>query len=176
MQTQPDWSLEEEEPSGLQEDSSSLRGRRALSAKAALGRIWNPAPVAPPRIDPDMDDWSWPERTVEVVTFALLSTEFWLSRGGLLREWIRLNIWLALFLGLGAFLVVPPLTALIDGAAEWSRLLTQIVGNFVDAALRLPPVVLGIATVLVGVKVRQRYWRRKPRRRSHYDESYDGYQ
>ena len=70
-------------------DPRSLPGPRHRPALKFARRMWDPAPVAKPMIDPDLDQLSWPERCAEVVRHALLSIEHWLSGGGWLREWIR---------------------------------------------------------------------------------------
>jgi hypothetical protein len=142
--------------------------RKAQSSPPPSGRlrhlvqsIWNPVPIAPPRINPHLGDLGWPERSAEVVRFTILGAEHWLSQRGLLREWIRVNLWLAIILTVAAVLLVPPVTAVLEGAAEWTELGSQIVGNVTDAILKLPPVVLGLATLFLVVRFLQRQWLRR---------------
>lgn len=99
-------------------DPRSLPGPRHRPALKLARRMWDPAPVPKPVIDPDLDQLGWPERCAEVVRHALLSVEHWLSRGGWLREWIRLNLWLAVVLIAATVLVIPPVTALLDGVRD----------------------------------------------------------
>ena len=67
--------------------------RKSWSALATpLGRVWNAKPVPKPSIPGDLEKLSWPERSAVVIFHALLSAESWLSGGGWLREWIRLNV------------------------------------------------------------------------------------
>lgn len=148
-------------------------GGREFPVARIARRIWNPVPVPAPRIDPHLVRLSWPERSAEVVRHALLSAEHWLSGGGILREWLRLNIWVAVILTLAAVLVVPPVTAVLEGAAEWTGLLSKIVGNVTGAILGLPPIILGIATALIAWKIIQR--RRGARGARRYRDDYDGY-
>lgn len=134
-------------------------------------RVWSPAPIPKPVIIADLEQLSWPERSAEVVCHALRSAEYWLSRGGWLREWIRLNLWLGVVLIVAALLVVPPVTALLEGLRDWTGLLRATVGNIEVAVTRLPPLVLSLATAFLAVKLIQRYrgTRRHPRRPD-YDE------
>lgn len=167
------------DPDPEEEDWASLPGppkRGASPLRQAAGQfgrfLWNPVPVPRPQIDEDLASLSWPERSVEVIGFAVFSVEHWLSRGGVLREWLRLNLWLAVLLTLAAVLVVPPVTALLEGAAEWSSLGGEIVENITSSILRLPPVVLAIATLLLVIKVGQRHWQRRRSRASYETENY----
>ena len=50
----------------------------------------------------DLHHLTWPERSAEVLRFTGLRIEHWLSRGGWLREWIRLNLWVAVILTVAA--------------------------------------------------------------------------
>ena len=60
--------------------------------------VWTPVSIPKPAIYAELEQLPWPERSAEVVIHALLSTEFWLSRSGWLREWVRFNLWLAVVL------------------------------------------------------------------------------
>ena len=119
-------------------------------------RIWNPKPVPKPSITPDLERLGWPERCAEVVCHALLGVEHWLSRGGWLREWIRLNLWIAVVLIVVALLVVPPVTAVLEGVRDWTGLLGATVANINTAVATLPPIVLALATGFLVVKLIQR--------------------
>ena len=132
--------------------------------------MWDPAPVAKPMIDPDLDQLSWPERCAEVVRHALLSIEHWLSQGGWLREWIRLNLWLAVVLIAATVLVIPPVTALLEGVRDWTALVSSTVGNVNTAVATLPSIVLALATGFLVVKLIQRHRaKRRPSRHHPYD-------
>ncbi len=133
-------------------------------------RVWHPAPVSKPKTTPDLERLSWPERSAEVLCHALLSLEHWLSRGGWLREWIRLNLWIAVVLIVMALLVVPPVTALLEGVRDWTGLVSATVGNINIAVGKLPPIVLALATAFLVVKLIQRHrLTRRPQRRPDYN-------
>tara|TARA_R110002096_G_scaffold288290_1_gene481992 strand:+ start:1421 stop:1948 length:528 start_codon:yes stop_codon:yes gene_type:complete len=175
MQPSPDSPFDEEEWAALQDDPPVAHKGKSKPLQV-LRHLWNPAPVPKPRIDPHLDELSWPERSGEVIGFTVLSLEHWLSQGGVLREWLRLNLWLAVLFTLFAVLFVPPVTALLEGAAEWSALGGDIVENITTAILRLPPVVLAIATLLLVVKLLQRQWSKRRQGSRHQEESIGGYQ
>ncbi len=138
-------------------------------------RLWSPRPVSEPSIDPAFRCLGWWERSAEIIRFTLLRLEHWLSREGNLREWVRLNLWTAVVLAAAAVLVVPPLTAVLEGAAEFTGIFGRIVGNMTETALKLPPVVLGIATLVLVSRLLLRHWR--GRRRGGYGQhDLDGYQ
>lgn len=116
---------------------------------SVIRQLWKPVPVPPPVIDPDFRELHWLERTVEVIRYSVLSVEHWLSRRGVLREWIRLCLYFAAVLTVAALLIIPPVTAILEGAAEWTTLLGNVVANVTNAVLRLPPIILGIATLFL---------------------------
>ena len=136
-------------------------------------RVWDPAPVPKPTIDPYLDHLSWPERCAEVLRHGLLSVEYWLSQGGWLREWIRLNLWVGVVLLAAAIMVVPPVTALLEGVRDWTGLVSTTVSNINAAVSALPAIVLALATGFLVVKLIQRY--RGNRRRQHR-HPYDHYE
>lgn len=149
-------------------ESSSRRESRSLSV---VFRLWNPVPIPMPTVDPEFRDLPWLERSVEVIRFTLLSVEHWLSQRGVLREWIRLNLWFAVVLTVAAVLIIPPVTAVLEGAAEWTGLIGNVIENVTEAVLKLPPVVIGIATLLVLFRLGWRQWHsNRGRRASGFDD------
>ena len=152
-------------------DQSITSGASSQQLIPLARRVWNPAPVSKPMIATDLEHLSWPERSAEVVRHALLSAEHWLSRSGWLREWIRLNLWLGVVLIVATLLVVPPITAILGGVRDWTALLSASVGNINAMVSRMPPIILGLATAFVVVKLIQRHrGRRPPNRRPEYDQ------
>lgn len=125
-------------------------------------RFWNPRPVPKPRIEPELVQMQWPERTAEVLRHSVLSLEYWLSQGGWLREWVRLNLWVGVVLLVAALLAVPPVTAILEGVRDWTGLISATVGNINAAVTSLPSIVLALATGFLLVKL-IRHWRAKRR-------------
>ena len=99
--------------------------------------------------------------------------EFWISRGGWLREWIRLNLLIGVVLMVAALLIVPPITILLEGIRDWSDLMTASVGNVSLAVTTLPPIVLALAAGFLIVKLIQRYRAKRHRQERHPYSHYD---
>lgn len=69
--------------------------------------------------------------------------ECWLSPGGSLREWLRLNFYAAIFLGIPSFFIVQIVTILLNQFVTWTALLAAIVKNLVIAQC------LGVAAIAI---------------------------
>jgi hypothetical protein len=152
-------------------DQPANLGQPARPVFQLARHVWNPKPVPKPVIPTDLEQLSWPERSAEVVCHALLSVEHWLSGGGWLREWIRLNLWIAVVLIAAALLVIPPVTAVLEGVRDWTGLLGATVGNINVAVSTLPPIVLALASGFLILKFIQRQRaNRRPQRRQDYDQ------
>ena len=159
------------------EPKRELAEARPAPLSTRLARnLWKPEPVPEPDIDPDLVDLPWPERSAEVTRHFVLCIERWLSPSGWLREWVRLNIRIAVAFGATSLLVVPTVSALLAGAADWTSLIADAVGNTVGAAMKLPPVILGAVALVVLIRwLRSRRLIGRERRRQAYREDYDGY-
>jgi hypothetical protein len=152
-------------------DQPGIVGPPARRMLGLARRVWNPAPIPKPVIPTDLGHLDWPERTAEVVVHSILSVEFWLSSGGWVREYIRLSIWIAVVLLVAAVLVIPPVTAVLEGIRDWTALLSTTVANISTTVSKLPPIVLALATVFLVVKLIQRQWfSRRPPKRPDYDQ------
>ena len=149
----------------------------AKPAAHVLRRAWNPQPLAKPRIDPQLPRMEWPERVAEVIRYTAARLEYWISRTGLLREWVKVNIWLAIALSVVAVLVVPAMSAILAGAEAWTALVAKIVGNTMNAVLKLPPIVLSVAAIVVVWHfLKTRWLTRRRNRPSHKQDGFDQYQ
>jgi hypothetical protein len=141
-----------------------------------IRQAWKPQPIERPKIDPDLPKMPWPERCAEVIRYAFLGAEHWVSRHGVLREWLRINLWVGVCLLAAALLVVPPVTMLLEGVAEWAGLVENIVSSIVATVMGLPPIVIAISSVLILAKVLSRQWqRRRSRRRYQHQDPNDPY-
>jgi hypothetical protein len=103
-----------------------------------------PVPIEPPVIYAQLEQLGPLERAGEVLRYSLRRAEYWLSPGGTLREWLRFNLKLALWLGIPAFVLSPIITALLTTANNWSGILVEISHNLV-----LIPAWLGSALLVV---------------------------
>ena len=148
-----------------------------MHPKSRTWRLWRPRPVNNPEVDEGFDDLGPLQRAIEAIRFFLARVERWLSAGGVLREWIRLNVVVAVVCGTAVLFAVPIVTALLMGVADWSALLSLAVTNVVGMALALPPLVLVVAGGLLLWRLGKRRWRRgRPNRQPRYpDEDEDYY-
>lgn len=159
---------------GLSESEEVETTHLGERRSSVLRQVWDPQVLPKPEIDPELHQLDWPERCAEVLRYTLLELEHWLSHKGILREWIRLNLYLAVILSVGALMVIPPLTAVMEGVSDFSILLDSIVENIMNAALKLPPVVIGLATLFLLVYCLIRFWRiRRGRGRRHLQRNLD---
>jgi hypothetical protein len=101
------------------------------------GRLfrWNPLPITPPVIDPDLGELNPLVRAAEVLCYSARRLEHWLSPNGSLREWVRLNLLVAAIIAVIGFLVVPVLAFLLGGIAACVALVFQIVTGAIAIAV-----------------------------------------
>jgi hypothetical protein len=137
-----------------------------------IRKAWRPAPIEKPKIDPDLPGMPWPERCAEAIRYAFMVAEHWLSNRGVLREWIRLNLWVGVGLLVTALLIVPPVTLLLEGVADWSALIKQSVLNVTSMVMGLPPIVIAVSTLLIVIRLLSRNWQRRRQRRGHRDQDH----
>ena len=64
-------------------------------------------PLQPPAIDPHLEELNAVVRSTECLRHFVLSIEFWISPGGQLRQWVRLNVCVAAFLLIPAVVLMP---------------------------------------------------------------------
>ena len=92
-------------------------------------RFWEPRQLEEPQVDPDLRHLNQIQRSAEVLRYSILRTEYWISPRGTLREWLRLNVAVAIVLGIPSLLIVPVVTYLINEFVTWSDLLMKIATN-----------------------------------------------
>ena len=177
MRTDPDtlWDRDPDEeqdepqvqpPPGLRTHEPLSRRRR----RGLLDHLWKPRPIERPTIDAELESMPWPERCAEAICYAFLLAEHWLSRQGVLREWLRLNVWVGVALLAAALLIVPPVTLLLEGVAGWAGLVQMSVSSITATVLGLPPIVIAISSGLIAAKLLSRSWQRRKRRPDYPDQ------
>ena len=92
---------------------------------------WNPKPIEPPTVDPELARLNALQRAVESFRYTILSIEWWLSPNGKLREWLKLNSKVGSVLVIPAVIVVPLVTFILWQIANWMGWLVSIVGNLI---------------------------------------------
>ena len=137
-------------------DQPAIVGPPTRRVLGLARRVWNPAPILKPVITTDLEHLDWPERSAAVVAHSILSMEFWLSSGGWVREYIRLSLWIAVVLIVAAVLVIPPVTAVLEGVRDWTALMSATTANINATVSKRPPIVLALATAFLVVKFIQR--------------------
>lgn len=96
-----------------------------------LKQHWNPRPIEPPQVDPELPKLNGLQRATESICYTILSIEWWLSPNGKLREWLRLNSKVGSILVIPAVMVVPLITLTLWQVWAWTGWLVGIAGNFI---------------------------------------------
>ena len=108
-------------------------------------RALQPVPVEQPKIDPQLTKLGSIERAGEVLRFSMRQFEYWLSPRGTLREWVRLNLKLALFVGIATAVLTPVVRMLLNSVVSLSAILIEIAKNLV-----LLPAWIGTALLIIA--------------------------
>lgn len=129
-------------------------------------RHWKPEPLPSPLVDLDLPDLSGVERSAEVIRFTCSQLEYWLSPLGRLREFVKLNLTLALSIAIPVFMVAPLVTLALDRFSAWVTTLTQTMSSFVLFPLSvLLCILLVCGMIYIGrsiLEMRYRTQRRDP--------------
>ena len=94
-------------------------------------RLWNPQPIQPPKVDRELTKLPPIERSAEVIRYSVLKAEFWISRRGALREWLRINCLGALVIGIPALFIIPIITFILGQFVTWMAFLALAAWNLV---------------------------------------------
>lgn len=114
---------------------------------------WQPKPIEPPVIDPEVEHLNGLQRAAEAFRFTILRAEYWLSPRGTLREWCRFNLTAGTVLAMPAMLVVPVITFLLSQFSTWTGLLVTIATNLVVFPFVGLAAFALLSGVVVGVRV-----------------------
>jgi len=79
-------------------------------------------------------------------------------QGGLRWAWLKLNLLVAMVIGLPALIVVPVVTFILSGFATWSGFLAQIADNLLHTAVSV--LLLVLVVVVIGRIVMSQLTRR----------------
>jgi fatty acid desaturase len=133
------------------QEADARSHRHSSRLRQLKEKHWQPKPVQPPRVDPELEKLTGPQRSAEVIRYSILSIEFWLSPLGRLREWVRLNGKLGAVLLIPALLVIPVVTFILWHIAQWMTMLLGIAGGLIvlPLAALLAAVVLTITVIIV---------------------------
>lgn len=123
-----------------------LPENRESAVRRTLGKHWDPNPIDPPTVDPELPKLGGIQRAAEVFRYSILSVEWWLSPNGTLRAWVKLNGKLGSFLMIPAVLVMPLVGLILWQIATWMGFLLSITGNLIV----LPLAALLATAILAG--------------------------
>lgn len=108
---------------------------------------WNPIPLKRPEVNPNLETLDPLQRSSESIRYSILSVEWWISKDGTFREWLRQNTRLAAWLAIPAFLVIPIVTFVLWQIVVWLGMLLSISGYLVTVPI------LGLLAFIVGLVV-----------------------
>ena len=159
MHTEEDehWEQEEEEDQTL---TVTRPKYWVTGVKSFFQRHWQPKELIEPEVDPDLHRLTGVERSAEVIRYCLVSLEHWLASSGWLREWIRLNLRIALFVAAPSLLVIPLITLALGQLNSWSTIIAQASTNMLYFPLTA---LLFVGLIAVLVMLTNALRRRDPR-------------
>jgi hypothetical protein len=137
-------------------------------------RLWQPEPLEPPEADLELTPDHWVERGAEVIGWSLARLEYWLSQGGWLRAWLRLNLFLGAALAIAGLLLLPPAAQVIEQLARSGHWLSALCRQLIGTLAVLPPAVLSLGLCYLAFVVARRHFQRRrlqrERRGGHYED------
>jgi hypothetical protein len=118
-----------------------------------IKRQWQPAPITPPTVDPDLEHLNGVQRSAEVLRYSILSVEWWMSPNGRLREWLRLNGKGSAILLIPALLILPLVGLILWQFLCWTVLLVALAGKLIVLPIAALIAVVVIKSVLMLLKI-----------------------
>jgi hypothetical protein len=132
-----------------------------------VSQHWKPEPLAAPVVDPDFPQLSPIERAAEVIRFMLSRLEYWLSPLGNLREFMRLNLRLAVLVAVPVLMVAPLMSLGLKQFNNWISLLSESMSSFVLLPFSILLTILLVSGLIyIGKSVLELRYRFQ--RREHY--------
>lgn len=108
---------------------------------------WKPRGIEKPQVTRQITHLHPIERSAEVLRYSILRAEWWISPTGRLRQWLRLNLLVSLYLSIPALLIVPVVTYFLNSFVTWTILLVQIGKNL----LLVPLLAIAGIAVITGL-------------------------
>jgi len=166
MMEQPEW--DEQSPPLPRQLPTVPATTWAKQVSQIVVKRWQPEPLSEPVVDQDLPQLSAIERSAEVVCFTCRRFEYWISPRGILREWFKFNLRLALGLAVPALLVAPLVTLALQQFNVWIDLITRTTSNMVLvplSALLVIGLICGLISIgksILTMRLRQQHQRRDP--------------
>jgi len=99
--------------------------------------VWNPVELTKPELDPAVLTHPPLTRSLEIIANHILTIEYAISPGGRLRNWIRFNIMLTLFVLVSVLILVPAAVIIFSGINMIFVSLIPVLKNMIIAGLLL---------------------------------------
>lgn len=128
-------------------------------------------PLDHPTVDGEFFRASAWKRSLFAILYCLLCLEHWIAPNGWVREWLRLNVLIAVVIGTAVLLTGPVVTALLHNLYEWASVSVQILIKIMSMLSVLPPLVLTLVAGLILWSLFQRR-RKGPARNQNQHPSY----
>ena len=137
------------EPELVEAETPVVRSR--FSVLHHLKTVWHPVPLAPPRIDKQlMMSSSTFDRIAATLQDIVLSVEYWISPGGSLRQWFRINLTIGVIL-LITLVFILPLLLVLSAIVTGTGMIAAIMGNILTTLTCLLGIlVVGIIIVAIS--------------------------
>ena len=117
-----------------------------------IRQSWHPQPVKEPVVDPLLPEMTCIERSAESIRYSILSTEFWISPDGQVREFIRHNTRLVALLFIPALIIIPIIGFALGQIAAWTVALTIIAGHIIIIPVLILAALLTILSIIKLIK------------------------
>ena len=152
-------------------NEANVAEKRSLVAilGSTVHATWSSAQLPTPEIDADLTEMSAVERIAEVLRYKLLQLEFSISRGGGIRAWLRLNLFLTAVLAIPALFVVPVVTWLMGSFVTLSELLLAVAQNLLSTLITIITFVILLLVFAYGLKLGWRAYTKQQRSRKRRD-------
>lgn len=105
--------------------------------------------IRSPVVNKSLDRMNSLQRTAEAFRYSLLSLEHWMSPEGNVRQWVKANTRLAVFIAVPTFLAFPVVTVALWEVESWINSLTAIAGKLIFL-----PILALLALVSISIVLR----------------------
>ena len=116
-----------------------------------IKHAWRPQKLEKPLVDPLFPEMDAVERSAETSRYSILSTEFWISPDGQVREWIRHNT-RAIVLFIPVLVLIALIGLGLSQVAAWTVALTIIAGHLIIVPVLVLLVVLVVLAIIKLLK------------------------
>lgn len=113
---------------------------------------WRPKPIDRPQVDPQLQHLDPITRGAESIRYSILSLEYWVSKGGELREWVRHNVRAFAWLLIPELLIAPVVGLILAQVLKWTTILSILTHHLVLLSFLGFVVLVVLALVVTIIK------------------------